>query len=115
MKPKKSPSSKKKSADAARPAHETTKKISTKGSTPETGSPAKAPEKSPAKSRLQVPPILFEGDKPEKVSASGPGQRYALGPTPPAERLDTEGELPEAYGTQRLLLTARDPHWLYAH
>jgi hypothetical protein len=24
-------------------------------------------------------------------------------------------ELPEAYGTQRLLLTARDPHWLYAH
>jgi hypothetical protein len=24
-------------------------------------------------------------------------------------------ELPEAYGTQRLLITARDPHWLYAH
>jgi hypothetical protein len=24
-------------------------------------------------------------------------------------------ELPEAYRTQRLLLTARDPHWLYAH
>ncbi len=24
-------------------------------------------------------------------------------------------ELPEAYGTQRLLLVARDPHWLYAH
>ena len=22
--------------------------------------------------------------------------------------------VPEAYGTQRLLLTARDPHWLYA-
>jgi len=25
------------------------------------------------------------------------------------------GELPEAYGTQKLLLTARDPNWLYAH
>jgi hypothetical protein len=24
-------------------------------------------------------------------------------------------DLPEAYGTQRLLVTARDPHWLYAH
>jgi hypothetical protein len=23
--------------------------------------------------------------------------------------------LPEAYGTEKLLLTARDPHWLYAH
>jgi hypothetical protein len=27
---------------------------------------------------------------------------------------DTQ-DLPESYGTQRLLLTARDPHWLYAH
>ncbi|MEO7297263.1 MAG: DUF4912 domain-containing protein, partial [Verrucomicrobiota bacterium] len=26
-----------------------------------------------------------------------------------------ESELPEAYGTQKLLLTARDPLWLYAH
>ncbi|MBC8095000.1 MAG: DUF4912 domain-containing protein, partial [Akkermansiaceae bacterium] len=25
------------------------------------------------------------------------------------------GELPTAYGTQHLLLAARDPHWLYAH
>ncbi len=28
---------------------------------------------------------------------------------------DEVGDLPEAYGTQRLLLAARDPHWLYAH
>jgi hypothetical protein len=27
----------------------------------------------------------------------------------------TEAELPEAYGTRQLFLTARDPHWLYAH
>jgi hypothetical protein len=25
------------------------------------------------------------------------------------------GELPEAYGTRRLFVTTRDPHWLYAH
>jgi hypothetical protein len=31
------------------------------------------------------------------------------------EKLPTEGELPESYGTGSILLTARDPHWLYAH
>jgi hypothetical protein len=38
-----------------------------------------------------------------------------LGPTPPAEKLEPEGELPDTYGTQQLLLAARDPYWLYAH
>src|SRR6185436_9531066 len=43
-------------------------------------------------------------------------QRYALSPTPPASTQSAEPqELPEAYGTQQLLLAARDPHWLYAH
>ena len=49
---------------------------------------------------------------------SGPGQRYALGPTPPGEHIgarEEPGELPEAYGTKKLLLAARDPQWLYAH
>jgi len=42
--------------------------------------------------------------------------RYALGPVPPAEHFaGAEAELPEAYGTGRLFLMARDPHWLYAH
>lgn len=63
----------------------------------------------------RIPPILFEGDKPETAQVSGPGQRYALGPTPPAEKLPTEGELPESYQTGEILLTARDPHWLYTH
>jgi hypothetical protein len=39
-----------------------------------------------------------------------------LGPKPAAGKPPEEveaGELPEAYGTQMLLLTARDPHWLY--
>jgi hypothetical protein len=66
----------------------------------------------------KVPPILLEGDEPSAPTAGGPGQRYALGPTPPQEHagaIGELGELPEAYGTEKLLLTARDPHWLYAH
>jgi uncharacterized protein len=47
---------------------------------------------------------------------TGPGQRYALGPTAPTGQLaHEEATLPEAYGTGKLLLAARDPHWLYAH
>ncbi len=67
------------------------------------------------KAALEIPPILLEKDSTATPSPSGPGQRYSLGPTAPAEHLSGEGELPEAYGTKRLLLTARDPHWLYAH
>jgi hypothetical protein len=78
---------------------------------PETKPESKLARKTP----LKIPAILLEGDKPEAPPISGPGQRYALGPTAPVEKLETEGELPESYGTQQLLLTARDPHWLYAH
>jgi len=47
---------------------------------------------------------------------SGPGEKFALGPTPPAQHFGSEGaDLPESYGTKRLNLTARDPHWLYAN
>ena len=69
------------------------------------------------KAALKIPPLLLEGDAPTPTPVSGPGQRYALGPTAPVEHfVDTDdlGELPEAYGTRQLLLTARDPHWLYA-
>jgi hypothetical protein len=64
-----------------------------------------------------IPPILLEGDEsPAQARPYGPGQRYALGTIPQeAPKTGEAGELPEAYGTKRLLLTARDPHWLYAH
>jgi hypothetical protein len=71
--------------------------------------------KTGRKPTLEIPPILLEGDQPTIPAASGPGRRYALGPTPPVEQFPPERELPEAYGTKQLLLTARDPHWLYAH
>jgi uncharacterized protein len=76
----------------------------------------RAPRAAPAKSKkLEVPSILLEGDAPSAPpKPSGPGERYARPagtpkPTPPGQ------ELPAAYGTTRLLLAARDPHWLYAH
>jgi hypothetical protein len=58
---------------------------------------------------------LLEGDQPSSPPASGPGEKYSLGAVPPPPHLATDGELPEAYGTKKLFLTARDPHWLYAH
>lgn len=79
--------------------------------TPKPAPPAPPARKAPA----NIPAILREGDKSEAAVVSGPGQRYSLGPTPLIEKLDTEGELPAAYGTEHLLLAARDPHWLYAH
>src|ERR1041384_6559553 len=81
---------------------------------------AAQPKKPRAKKSapLEIPAILLEGDQPPAVTPSGPGQRYALGPTPPPAHTPSApdlGDLPEAYGTKKLLLTARDPHWLYAH
>lgn len=61
-----------------------------------------------------MPSILLEGDQPVAPSIGGPGQRYSLGPTPPTSHAAEEPELPDAYGTMQLFLTARDPHWLYA-
>ncbi len=71
----------------------------------------RAARKAPA----HIPPILLETERPETPSVSGPGQRYALGPSAPVEAFEDEGQLPESYGTEHLLLAARDPHWLYAH
>ena len=78
--------------------------------------PARAKTAAAKSDDLPVPPILLEGDQsPPAPAPSGPCQRYALGPVPPAHAdLKDAGELPEAYGTKKLLLTARDPHWLYA-
>jgi len=75
----------------------------------------------------RIPPILLEGDEMPTPLVSGPGRRFALGPTPPmpptqpmpaspALALGAAAErLPAAYGTRRLWLAARDPHWLYAN
>lgn len=78
--------------------------------------PRAARKKVVRRARLKIPAILLQGDYPPPPPMSGPGQRYALGPTPPEQAsTSAEGKLPEAYGTKRLFLAARDPHWLYAH
>jgi hypothetical protein len=66
--------------------------------------------------KTEAPAILSEGDAPTTPPVSGPGEKFSLGATPPAQTFPTaETELPESYGTKKLFLTARDPHWLYAH
>ena len=73
-----------------------------------------APRVTRKKVLEDVPPILLEGDAPAGPTGSGPGEKYSLGSTPPQQKF-SGGELPESYGTKKLFLTARDPHWLYAH
>jgi hypothetical protein len=69
-----------------------------------------------AEAGLKIPQILLEGDEPVSPPMTGPGEKYALGPTAPVGHSGhDEAALPEAYGTGNLLLAARDPHWLYAH
>ncbi len=80
----------------------------------ETEPPTAVRRPAPAKNEIEIPPILLEGDGPATIPASGPGEKYSLGATPPAQKF-SGGELPESYGTKKLFLTARDPHWLYAH
>ena len=84
-----------------------------------TSKPAAKPPAPPRKKATvaapAIPPILLEGDQPPTAPRSGPGERFDLGGTAPLPRGAEPGELPESYGTQRLLLTARDPRWLYAH
>lgn len=73
---------------------------------------------APEAEAIEIPPILLEGDTTPPPSMGGTGQRYALGPGAPNETYaiaEDLGELPDSYGTHGLLLTARDPHWLYAH
>ena len=75
-----------------------------------------AEKKTSRKPALNIPAILLEGDQPAPMPISGPGQKYVLAPAASVQPAEgQEAELPEAYGTKKLFLAARDPHWLYAH
>ena len=90
----------------------------TKPKAAETKAISMSQPKTPVAKSPAFPDILLEGDATPSSKPSGPGQRYVLGPTRGADHtsvLADLGELPDSYGTKRLLLTARDPHWLYAH
>jgi uncharacterized protein len=71
---------------------------------------------APAGPQFPIPPILLEGDEPVRPEVTGPAEKYALGLTAPVQSFERKGaELPQAYGTGKLFLVARDPHCLYAH
>ena len=57
---------------------------------------------------------MLEGDEPSQTWAGRPGQKFALGPGSAPKSGGHAESLPEAYGTGRLTLIARDPRWLYA-
>jgi len=79
--------------------------------------PTGRPKETRASRVRRVPPILFEGDEAPTAAVGGPGEKFALGPKPPAtvSSLNAAPEtLPATYGTRRIWLAARDPHWLYA-
>jgi hypothetical protein len=103
-----------KKAEAAAPAPEPMKVKSTVTPAKRKSTSTTLP-RSIFKKKPSVPAILLEGDAPSAPRPSGPGERYVLGSSEPATLGSEAAELPEAYGTQRLLLVARDPNWLYAH
>ena len=72
-------------------------------------------EPAPAKGSFHIPPILLQGDKPPAEPAIPPRELPQAPKAAEARREPESPQLPEAYGTERLLLTARDPHCLYAH
>src|SRR5262249_1713606 len=67
-------------------------------------------------SALKIPKLLFEGDESVALPASEPVQKH-IPPAPslPSVPKTVEPALPQSYGTGKLVLMARDPHWLYAH
>ena len=83
-----------------------------------------------AKSRLARParqakaapspkPSADEDNGATQPSTELSAHKFDVSPTPPppSQVFHEEhlGELPDSYGTGRLFLTARDPHWLYAY
>ncbi len=67
---------------------------------------------APVKSVPNLPPILLERDEPplQPISPEPVEPEAAISHSAPEPT-----ELPGSYGTGKLLLFPRDPHWLYAH
>ncbi len=107
--PKRKASSKKSATSTNSSSTKTRPSSSKKAARKKTTTKAAAKTK---KEELEIPAILLEGDETPTQSTGGPGSRYDLGAS--SSGGDDLGELPDAYGTRSLILTARDPHWLYA-
>lgn len=71
---------------------------------PRASTPASAPEPAAA-----LAPVAAPAPRP------APGRAAVVPPPPPAELLRVDAPLPDSYGSDRLVLLARDPHCLYAY
>ena len=101
---------------AAKKTISTAKKQATKKKTPTAAKKPAAAKKARSKKLPDIPAILLEGDEPRYSARSGPGARYETGSAPKSGTdAGSELALPEAYGTKRIHLVARDPQWVYAH
>src|SRR5688572_23606317 len=90
-------------------------KVSPAAVAPVTEDPPKSRTRQPRPAPLQIPAILLEPDHvPNEPAIAGPGARFALAPTFEASISAAPAELPEAYGTERIYLAARDPYCLFA-
>jgi hypothetical protein len=73
----------------------------------------------PPKAASPLPPAQGEDNGATQPSTELSAHKFDVSPAPPPPRQEFHeehlGELPESYGTGRLFLTARDPHWLYAY
>ena len=73
----------------------------------------------PAKVVSKSRPVEVETEETSHPSAELSAHKFDVTPaTPPPRQVFQEehlGELPDAYGTGHLFLTARDPHWLYVY
>jgi len=82
----------------------------------ETGKLSPPPETPNQTGSPEIPRILFEGDKSPVPTEKGLTQKFDLGAGhQPELPRQLEGKLPEAYGTGKLFLSARDPHSLFVH
>jgi hypothetical protein len=78
--------------------------------------------KTKAGKPLKTAAVLGTEQAPVATSAAAKelaAHKFDVAPRPVARKQvfieDNLGDLPEAYGTGRLFLVARDPHWLYAY
>ncbi|MDR1304364.1 MAG: DUF4912 domain-containing protein [Verrucomicrobiales bacterium] len=103
----------------AKPALAPTKKTTAPAPRRKPAGPAKKspPRNSPPPRDPVINPPADDADASQTakftVNTAVPGPPPASRPAAP--EYEDLGELPEAYGTKKLYLTARDPHWLYAY
>lgn len=81
--------------------------------------PKTAPAARRTRAKRQLAPEPVEVEALANGSAELAAHKYDVTPAPPPPKQvfieEHLGELPEAYGTGRVFLAARDPHWLFAY